>query len=102
MDAHRGDFQLSVHRAPVQRLDVFELMHELETLRIDLVVRQRVEHERVVRVGTVPDAKGTAGSGGGGHAWGPSVRRSVWSWTIPDPSVIVVKGRACVQEQRNE
>jgi hypothetical protein len=48
-----ADVQLAAGSSLVQRLDVGELMDELEAAVIDLPLRQRVEHERVVRVGRV-------------------------------------------------
>ena len=43
-------------RPAVERLDVDQLVRELVVARVDLVVRQGVEHERVVGVGAVADA----------------------------------------------
>ena len=48
-----GDVELACHRAPVQRLDVGELVVEREALGVDRAVRETVEHESVVGVRTV-------------------------------------------------
>ena len=53
MEGHCGHVPLALHRLAVQGLDVGEVMPELERRRSDLVPRQRVEHEGVVRVRTV-------------------------------------------------
>ena len=56
VDADRGQLQLALERAAVERLDVDQLVRELVVAGVDLVVRQGVEHEGVVRVGAVADA----------------------------------------------
>src|SRR5208337_5653918 len=54
MDTHCRDLQLASRRSLVEGLDVFELMNKPQSSRIQPVVRQRVEHERVIRIGAVP------------------------------------------------
>ena len=55
VDADGRDFELAAQGAAVERLDVLELMDEPQAAGVELVVRQGVEHEGVVRVGAVPD-----------------------------------------------
>ena len=56
VDAQRGELQLGPERAAVERLDVDQLVRELVLAGVDLVLRQGVEHEGVVRVGAMADA----------------------------------------------
>ena len=49
----RGDVELSAERATVQGFDVLQLVNVADALGIDLSVRERVEHERVVGIGAV-------------------------------------------------
>ena len=80
MDRDRGDLELGLRAADVERLDVFEDVDELVALRVDLgrvavaigpdEVGERVPHEGVVGVGAVADAEGGGvGSGGGCGHW---------------------------------
>ena len=55
VDRNRRDVQLAAHRAFVQRLDVLEPMLETVTAQVDLVLRHRVKHERVVRIGRMSE-----------------------------------------------
>ena len=53
VDADRGDVQLAARGAFVQRLDVLEDVLELPAARVDLVLGERVKHERIVGIGRV-------------------------------------------------
>ena len=52
---------LAALRPLIQRLNVFQPMFKSITSQIDFVLRHRVEHERVVRVGRMPKCKGFSG-----------------------------------------
>ena len=71
MQGDRGDFQLPGQRAPVQRLDVGQLVHVATAAGVDFSGRHRPEHECVVGVGAVRDADnagiGDTGNGTRGH-----------------------------------
>jgi hypothetical protein len=54
VDADRRDVQLAARGALVERLDILQDVLEFPAARVDLVLRQRVEHESVVRVGEWP------------------------------------------------
>ena len=56
VDADGRDFEFALQRPAIERLDVLQFVDELQVARGDLVVRQGVEHEGVVRVRAVPDA----------------------------------------------
>ena len=64
-------------RPAVERLDVDQLVRELVAPRVDAVVRQGVEHERVVGVGAVADADELFGLRGGHADLGDSRRVAV-------------------------
>ena len=64
MEGDRRHRELTGHRASVQRLDVGELVAEGKPFGVDVALGERVEHERVVGVGTVRDGDGL----GGAHA----------------------------------
>jgi hypothetical protein len=51
VNGNGGNVQLSAARPLIQRLNVFQPMFKPVTAQIDLVLRDRVEHERVVRIG---------------------------------------------------
>ena len=55
MNADRRDVQFAPRGALVERLDVLEDVLEFETMRWNQLVRQGVEHERIVRVGRVAE-----------------------------------------------
>jgi hypothetical protein len=42
--------QVASNRAFVQRLNIFQLMLEPISAQIDLILRHRVKHERVIRI----------------------------------------------------
>ena len=67
----RGDLELAGQRAPIQRLDVGELVRVATATGVDLPARHCPEHEGIVGVGTVGDANDTgireAGNGMRGH-----------------------------------
>ena len=50
----RGHLELALESSPVQAFNVFDHVREDNSVRLHFVVRDRVEHERVVRVGAVP------------------------------------------------
>src|SRR5208337_3528362 len=58
MDTRRRDLELAPRRPAVEGLDVFKLMDKPQPSGIQPVVRQRVEHERVIRIGAVPHPDG--------------------------------------------
>src|ERR1700754_1478183 len=49
----RSDFEFTAQRTAVQRLDILKLMLVRESFGVDVPGRERVKHERVVRVGAV-------------------------------------------------
>src|SRR5262249_51231925 len=49
------DLELPAHGSLVECFDILELMDEAQTFCFELVVSQGVEHERIVRIGAVPD-----------------------------------------------
>jgi len=53
MQADRTDVQFAAGGALVQCLDVLQNMLEPETLRWNQILRQRVEHESIIRIGRV-------------------------------------------------
>jgi hypothetical protein len=53
MDADGGHLQFAAQRPAIECLDVLQFMAEIEVAGVQLVVRQRVEHEGVVGVGAV-------------------------------------------------
>jgi hypothetical protein len=53
--------QLAALRPLIQRLNVFQPMFKPITAQIDFVLRDRVEHERIVWVGRMPKCKGFSG-----------------------------------------
>jgi hypothetical protein len=53
--------QLSTPCAFIQRLNVFQPMFKPVTAQSDLVLRDRVKHERVVRIWRVAERKGFSG-----------------------------------------
>ena len=53
----RGDVQFAARGALVQRLDVLQDVLELPAARVDLVLRERVKHEGVVRIGRVAEGE---------------------------------------------
>jgi hypothetical protein len=56
VDADSGQFQFAAEGAAIERFDIDQLVAKLERPGGDLVVRQGVKHECVVRIGTVADA----------------------------------------------
>jgi hypothetical protein len=58
VDADGGDVEFAARGALVQRLDVLQNMGEMIAVRRDEVLRQRVKHEGVVRVGRVAEGQG--------------------------------------------
>jgi len=52
---HRGHLELGGARAAIQRLDVLEHMLDGHPGNLHLPGRERIKHERVVRVGAVTD-----------------------------------------------
>ncbi len=58
MNRHRGDLELGAQRAPIERLDVLQLVHITQVAGIELPFGERVEHERIVGIGTVGDTDG--------------------------------------------
>src|SRR5687768_6271536 len=55
MQADCRQFQLACEGAAVERFDVYEFVDELVRTGLDLVVGQRVKHERVVGIRAVAD-----------------------------------------------
>jgi hypothetical protein len=55
-----GNVQLAAARPFIQRLNVFQPMFKLVTAQIDLVLRDCVKHERVVRIWRVAKDKGVS------------------------------------------
>ena len=53
----RGNMQLAAPRPLIQRLNVVQPMFEPVTAEIDLIFRDRVEHERVVGVGGMTECE---------------------------------------------
>ena len=51
VDRDRRDMQLAPERAFIQRLNIFQSMFETVTTEIDFVLRDRIEHEGVIRIG---------------------------------------------------
>jgi hypothetical protein len=49
--------QFASNRAFVQRLNIFKSMLESISAQIDLVLRHRVKHERVIRIWGMPQGK---------------------------------------------
>ncbi len=68
VDADRRDLELSLQGTLVERFDVLELVDESKPAGVELVVREGIEHERVVGIRTVPDAN--CGHGGFAHRRG--------------------------------
>src|SRR6266487_3528794 len=52
-----GNMQLAAPRSLVQRLNVFQAMVEPITAEIDFVLRHRIEHERIIRIGRMTQGK---------------------------------------------
>jgi hypothetical protein len=55
MQTQRSQFQLASKRPTVERFDVSQLMDKTIPAGGNLVMGERIEHERVVRVGTMAD-----------------------------------------------
>ena len=53
--------QLAALRPLIQRLNVLQPIFKPITVQIDFALRDRVEHERIVRVGRMPKCKGFSG-----------------------------------------
>jgi hypothetical protein len=51
MNGDGGNVQLAAPRPLIQRLNVFQPMFKLITAQIDFVLRYRIEHEGIVRIG---------------------------------------------------
>ena len=49
--------QLAAPRPLIERLNIFQAMIEAVTAEIDFVLRHRIEHERVIRVGGMAKGK---------------------------------------------
>ena len=49
--------QLAALRPLIQRLNIFQAMVEPITTEIDFILRHRIEHERVIRVGGMTQGK---------------------------------------------
>jgi hypothetical protein len=47
--------QFSAERAFVQGLDILQLMHEFVAAQVDLVLRHRVKHERIIGIGRMAE-----------------------------------------------
>ena len=54
--------QLAALRPLIQRLNVFQPMFKPVTAQIDFVLRDRVEHEGIVRIGRMAKRKGCSGT----------------------------------------
>ena len=63
VDADGGDFQFAAERPAVERFDVLEFVDEAQAPRVDFVVSERVEHERIVGIRAVAEAD-EQGAGG--------------------------------------
>src|SRR5687767_15868522 len=57
MNRDRRNVQLAAERALVQSLNVLESMLKTVAAQVNLVLRHRVKHEGIVRVGGVPQRK---------------------------------------------
>ena len=55
VNADRRDFQLAQESPAIKRLDILQLVAERQVAGRDLVVRQGVEHERIIRIGAMAD-----------------------------------------------
>ena len=51
MNRDGGDMQLAAPRPLIQRLNIFQGMVEPITTEVDFILRHRIEHERVIRIG---------------------------------------------------
>src|SRR5437870_9093004 len=49
--------QLAAPRPLIQRLNIFQPMVEPITTEVDFILRHRIEHERVIRVGGMTESK---------------------------------------------
>src|SRR6185503_17041446 len=74
-----GDLELTPERALIQRLDVLQLVNVAQPFRVDLALRERVEHEGIVGVWAMRDVNGagqlTRGSSSGGVRIARAARR---------------------------
>ena len=85
VDADGGDFELTVQGTPVERFDVFELMNEPQAAGVELVVGERVEHERIVRIRAMPDAdRCQLAITHQSHSSGCLTLGSIWTSNHPD------------------
>jgi hypothetical protein len=57
MNRDGGDIELAPQSAFVQRLDVLEAMFKAIPAEIDFVLRHRIKHEGVIRIGRMPEGK---------------------------------------------
>ena len=55
VEGDRGDGELPLHGATVERLDVGELVSERDPLGVDASLGERVEHEGIVGIRAVGD-----------------------------------------------
>ena len=63
MDADGRQLQFAGESPAIERFDIDQLVAEFEIAGVDLAVGQGVEHERVVRIGTMADANELLGCG---------------------------------------
>src|SRR5262249_38669552 len=79
------DLELAGQRAPIQALDVGELVYVAPPPRIDLARSHRPEHERIVRIRAVrdaDDARQRRSAGHDGDLRGFCVWRSASAWKL--------------------
>src|SRR5205823_438678 len=72
VNGNRSYVELTTKRATIKRLDVLQLVDVVDSLRVDLSVSERIEHESVVRIGTVREMDGA----GWGHVFMPRLCRA--------------------------
>ena len=68
VNAHGRELQLRLERAAVERFDVDQLVREFIIARVDAPLGQRIEHERIVRIGAMADADQLLGCGHGANS----------------------------------
>src|SRR6266496_6305888 len=57
VNGDRGNMQLAAPRPLIERLNIFQAMIEAVTTEVDFILRHRIEHERVIRVGGMTQGK---------------------------------------------
>jgi len=57
VNGDRGNVQFAAPRPLIQRLNIFQPMFEPVTTKIDFLLRHRIEHERIIRIGGMTEGK---------------------------------------------